>query len=72
MKKKSEKMLSSKGCHFVQKKMFLVSKSFMQMSLHCVVPEINIGGVEFLIQELSKQYVELQRAVTLKVLNPSP
>ena len=25
-----------------------------------------MGGVEFLIQALSKQYVELQRAVTLK------
>ena len=31
------------------------------------VPEINIGGVEFLVQALSKLYVELQRAVTLKV-----
>ena len=32
----------------------------------------NIDGVEFFIQALSKQYVELQRVVTPKELNPCP
>ena len=47
------------------------------MSLRCVykisdVPEINMRGDEFLIRALSKQYVELQRAVTLNELNLNP
>ena len=29
-------------------------------------------GIEFLVEALSKQYVELQRAVTIKELNTNP
>ena len=36
------------------------------------VPEIDMGVVEFLIQALSKRYVELRMAVTVKDLNLSP
>ena len=36
------------------------------------VPEINVGGVELLVQALSQPHVELQRAVTLKGLNLRP
>ena len=61
-----KKMLS-----FYQKNIFLVSNMFMQMfnvSALCTqtfqnVPEINMGGVEFLIQALSKPNIELQMAV---------
>ena len=52
----------------------------MQIFIQCLfivhtkcqnVPEKNMEGDEFLIQALSKQYVELQRVVTLKDLNHS-
>ena len=74
-----KKWLSSKGCHFVKKIFFGIK--YLHANVQCLsieytkyynVPEIIMGGVEFLIQALFKEYIELQEAVTLKVLNPSP
>ena len=54
---------------------------YLQANVECIsieytkyqtVPEKSREGVEFLIQAPPKQGLELQKAVTLKELNPSP
>ena len=57
-----------------------VSNIFMQkfnVSILCIQSirmfrKKHMEGIEFLIQALTKRYVELERAVTLKTLNPCP
>ena len=77
--KKNEILSMFKCCHFVEKHVFGIK--YLHANVQCLfivytkyqsVLEIIMGGVEFLMQALSKQYIELQRKITLKVLNPSP